>query len=187
MNSKRFLCVYCGSRLGTNPRYEQLAREFGLEMVARGWGLVYGGGHVGLMGVLADAVLKGGGEVIGVIPQSLVDLERAHPKLTELHITQSMHERKALMEKKSDAFVALPGGFGTMDELCEMVTWAQLELHQKPVAIFEMENYYQGFFRFLDRMVQDGFLPQAQRELLFQSSSMKEIFDYLGSRNLKKS
>ncbi|HZY83935.1 MAG TPA: TIGR00730 family Rossman fold protein, partial [Gemmataceae bacterium] len=129
------VCVFCGSSSGTRPEYAAAARRFGAALAGRGLGLVYGGGHVGLMGALADAVLAAGGEVVGVIPQALVDRELAHGGLTELLVVNTMHERKALMADRADAFAALPGGFGTADELFEILTWAQLGLHAKPVGL----------------------------------------------------
>lgn len=174
MKSTRWICVFCGSRMGANPRYAEVARELGEKLAARGWGLVYGGGHVGLMGVVADAVLRAGGEVIGVIPQSLVDKELAHDRVTQLHITNSMHERKALMADLSQGFLALPGGFGTMDELCEIVTWAQLNFHQKPVAILDVDDYYRDFLRFVQTSVEQGFVPPAQATLLRTSKTVDE-------------
>src|SRR5262249_7961846 len=126
------LCVFCGSRSGTAPVYAEAARELGHLMVRRGWSLVFGGGHIGLMGVLADSVLEAGGEVFGVIPQGLVDRELAHPRCTQLHVTRSMHERKALMADLSHAFAGMPGGYGTLDETFEMLTWSQLGFHAKP-------------------------------------------------------
>ncbi len=135
------LCVFCGSSPGANSQYAALARRLGALLARRGLGLVYGGGNVGLMGVLADAVLKDGGHVIGVIPQALVDLEVAHSGLPDLRIVGSMHERKALMADLADGFIALPGGIGTLEEFCEILTWAQLGLHQKPCGLINVAGY----------------------------------------------
>src|SRR5262249_20375161 len=152
------LCVFCGSRSGASPVFADAARGLGELLVRRGCGLVFGGGHVGLMGVIADAVLQRGGEAIGVIPQGLVDRELAHPRCTQMHITQSMHERKALMAKLSDGFAALPGGYGTFDETFEMLTWSQLGLHQKPVGLLNVAGYFDGLLAFLDHTVREGFI-----------------------------
>ena len=134
MRSFRRLCIFCGSSHGHDPRFTEAARHVGAELPRRGIGIVYGAGNVGLMGEVADAALAAGGEVIGVIPQFLVDAEAAHHGLTQMHIVHSMHERKAMMAELSDGFVALPGGFGTLEELMEIITWSQLHLHTKPVA-----------------------------------------------------
>src|SRR5271154_1308940 len=136
------VCVFCGSRGGSDGRYAASARALGELLAARGLRLVFGGGHVGLMGVLADAVLEGGGEVIGVIPQGLVDRELAHTRCTHMHITSSMHERKALMAQLADAFVAIPGGYGTMDELFEILTWSQLGLHRKRIGLLNVAGFF---------------------------------------------
>src|SRR5947209_13562189 len=136
----RRVCVFCGSSAGNRPEYADAARRLGAALVRRGIALVYGGGHVGLMGVLADAVLHGGGDVIGVIPQALVDRELAHERLTQLHVVSTMHQRKALMADLADGFAALPGGYGTGDELFEILTWAQLGIHAKPVGLRSEEH-----------------------------------------------
>ena len=141
------ICVFCGSSEGSRPEYSAAAEEMAAELVRRNIGLVYGGSKVGLMGVIADAVLKAGGEVQGVIPEHLMALEVGHRGLTKLHVVQSMHERKALMADLSDAFVAMPGGFGTLEEFCEVVTWTQLGLHAKPCGILNVLNYYSPLLR----------------------------------------
>src|SRR5262245_35096975 len=130
----RRVCVFCGSSPGNRPDFAQTAQQLGQLLAQRGLGLVFGGGHIGLMGVLADAVLAGGGEAVGVIPQALVDKELAHSRLTDMHVVSTMHQRKALMADLSDAFIALPGGYGTLDELFEILTWAQLGIHSKPIG-----------------------------------------------------
>jgi uncharacterized protein (TIGR00730 family) len=148
-------------------------------MVSRGIGLVFGGGHIGLMGVLADAVLDGGGEVIGVIPQALVDRELAHPRCTKMHVTASMHERKAFMAHLADAFVALPGGFGTFDETFEMLTWAQLGLHHKPIGLLNVAGFFDGLLTFLDHTVQQGFVKPLHRHLLLRADTPHDLLETL--------
>jgi uncharacterized protein (TIGR00730 family) len=160
------LCVYCGSRGGEHPSYAQAADEIGRLLARQGGRLVYGGGRVGLMGMVADAVLAEGGEVIGVIPQTLMDREVGHPGLTELHVVQTMHERKRLMAEQADAFLALPGGIGTFEELFEVWTWRQLGYHDKPVGLLNIHGYYDGLLGFLDHTVAQGFLSPAQHEVL---------------------
>ena len=157
------LCVYCGSSPGNHPEYTERARAFGVEMARRGIALVYGGGKVGLMGTVADAVLAGGGKVIGVIPRQLVELEVAHPGLSELQVVETMHQRKTRMYELSDAFVALPGGFGTMDEMFEMLTWAQLGLHRYPCAFLDVRGYYGSLRTMMNHMVDEGFVRAGQR------------------------
>lgn len=157
------LCVYCGSSMGLLPEYRDAAESFGRLLVREKIGLVYGGGNVGLMGVLADTVMAGGGEVVGVIPRALVDREVAHHEVTRLHVVDTMHERKALMAKLADGFVALPGGYGTMEELFEVLTWAQLGFHPKPVGMLNTRGYYNHLLEFLDRMVEQGFLKKEHR------------------------
>jgi len=173
------LCVFCGSSAGSAVVYSEMTSRFGEMLAARGLGLVYGGGHVGLMGVLADAVLRGGGEVIGVIPQALVDRELAHAGLTELHVVTTMHQRKALMADLADGFVALPGGFGTADELLEILTWAQLGLHTKPVGLLEVNAFFQPLLLWLDHCVREGFLRPVHRRLLQSASDPEELFALL--------
>jgi len=149
-------------------------------MVRRGWGLVFGGGHIGLMGVLADAVLAAGGEVDGVIPQGLVDRELAHENCTRLHVTASMHERKAIMEKLSDAFIGLPGGYGTLDEMFEMLTWAQLGLHSKPVGLLNVGGYFDALLAFIDRTVAEGFIKPGHRGLLRSAETVEGLMEVMG-------
>src|SRR2546421_2418842 len=153
----RRVCVFCGSRTGTAPVYAEEARRLGAALCRRGLGLVYGAGNIGLMGVLADAVLAHGGEVIGVIPRALVDKELAHAGLTQLHIVETMHQRKALMEQLADAFVALPGGYGTGDELFEILTWAQLHIHAKPIGLLNVAGYFDALLAWLNHTVAEGF------------------------------
>lgn len=164
--SIRSVCVYCGSQMGASPSYARAAAALGEAIARDGLTLVYGGASVGLMGVVANAALAAGGRVIGVMPRILMRRELAHPALTELVVTESMQERKAKMAELSDAFVALPGGIGTLDELFEMWTWAQLGLHAKPCALINTDGYYDEIVSFLDRSTRDGFLRPATRALL---------------------
>jgi hypothetical protein len=173
------LCVFCGSATGINPRYGDDARRLGQLLVRHGWGLVFGGGHIGLMGVLADAVLQAGGEVIGVIPQALVDRELAHPGLTDLRIVASMHERKALMADLSDAFAALPGGYGTADEFFEMLTWAQLGIHHKPIGLLNSAGFFDPLLAWIDRAVADGFIRPAHRQLVRVETEAERLLERL--------
>jgi len=175
------VCVYCGSSSGARPVYAATAREFGAVLARRGLTLVYGGGHVGLMGILADAVLEAGGRAIGVIPQFLVDRELAHRGLTRLHVTTTLHERKALMAELADAFVALPGGAGTLDELFETWTWALLEQHRKPCGLLDAHHYYRGLLEFLDHAAAEGFLSRAHRGLLRVAASPDELLERLAA------
>jgi uncharacterized protein (TIGR00730 family) len=160
------ICVFCGASPGARPEYAEAASELARLLVADGVGVVYGGGGVGLMGVLADAVLAEGGEIIGVIPRALVDREIAHRDVTDMRVVGSMHERKALMAELAEAFVALPGGIGTLEELFEVYTWAQLGLHGKPCALLNVEGYYDGVAAFLAQAVEERFLYQETRDLL---------------------
>jgi uncharacterized protein (TIGR00730 family) len=160
------ICVFCGASPGARPEYRQAAAELARLLTAEGIGVVYGGGGVGLMGALADAVLAEGGEITGVIPRSLVEREIAHRDVPDMRVVVSMHERKALMAELADAFVALPGGIGTLEELFEVYTWAQLGLHQKPCALLNVAGYYDGIADFLDLAVKERFLRQETRDLL---------------------
>lgn len=171
------VCVYCGSGTGHDSRYAEQARALGKGLASRGIELVYGGGSIGLMNVVADAVLNNGVNVHGVIPENL--MISAHSNLTALHVTNTMHERKAMMMELSDAFIALPGGFGTIEELLETVTWFQLKLHAKPVIILNMEGYYDKLIEFLDHAVREGFLRKENRELLYIATSVVECLSLL--------
>ncbi len=173
------LCVFCGSSAGRRPEYAAIARRAGELIAARGVTLVYGGGRVGLMGELADAALAGGGRVVGVIPQLLRDREVAHTGLTELHVVTSMTARKLEMGARSDAFLALPGGIGTMDELFEVWTWTQLQLHHKPCGLLNCDGYYDGLLAFLDHAVEEGFLRAAHREALWVDDALEPLIDRL--------
>jgi uncharacterized protein (TIGR00730 family) len=175
------ICVFCGSSPGHDPRYLEAARLMGRALAERGLGLVYGGGSVGLMGAVADAALAAGGQVTGVIPQVLQIRELAHGGLTALHVVGSMHERKALMAELSDGFVALPGGMGTLEELSEVLTWAQLGLHARPVGLLDVAGYYQPLIRFFDQAVEAGFLRPAHRRLLLSGDQPAAILDALAA------
>ena len=173
------ICVFCGSNAGAHPAYRQAAQTVGRLLCRRGIELVYGGGHVGLMGILADACLSEGGRVIGVIPQALADKEKAHGGLTELRVVSSMHERKSLMSDLSDAFVALPGGYGTWEELFEMLTWSQLKIQRKTCALLNVEGYYDPLLDMANRAVREGFLSEANRDLLLTDSDPERLLDRL--------
>jgi len=162
----RQVCVFCGSQEGIRPEYAQAARELGRVLVGRGLGLVYGGGGIGLMRVLADAVMDLGGRAIGVIPQAMVEKELAHHGLTELRVVASMHQRKALMADLADAFVALPGGYGTLEEFCEVLTWSQLGLHGKPCGLLNVLGYYDALLELLEHAAAEGFVGPACRTLV---------------------
>jgi uncharacterized protein (TIGR00730 family) len=164
--NKLSICVYCGSRPGTLKAFEAAARNMGREIGRRGWQLVYGGGRAGLMGLVADAALAAGATVIGVIPKSLMEREVGHRGLTELHVVTTMHERKLMMAQRCDAFAALPGGIGTLEELFEVWSWRQLGYHDKPVGLFNVAGYYDALLAFMDQSVEQGFVSAAQRELL---------------------
>jgi uncharacterized protein (TIGR00730 family) len=160
------ICVFSGSRMGSRPIYQQAAAALGQAMARQGLELVYGGASVGLMGVLADTILAAGGRVTGVIPQFLVDKEIAHPNLSELHVVESMHQRKALMASLSDGFVALPGGFGTLEEFCEVLTWAQMRLHDRPCGLLNIEGFYDPLIQMFDQALQQQFLRPEHRQLV---------------------
>jgi uncharacterized protein (TIGR00730 family) len=162
----RAICVYCGASPGADPDYAISAIHMGEALARQGIRLVFGGGGTGMMGKVADGALAAGGEVIGVIPRELVARELAHQGLTELKVVQDMHERKATMAELSDAFVALPGGLGTLEELFEMLTWAQLRFHAKPCGVLNVNGYYDGLLRFMDHQMQEGFLRPPHRRLL---------------------
>ena len=175
------ICVFCGSSFGSRPAYREAAEAVGRLLCRRGIELVYGGTNVGLMGALADACLGGGGSVIGVIPQALVDKELAHGGLTELRVVSSMHERKSLMADLSDAFLALPGGYGTWDELCEALTWTQLGIQRKACGLLNVSGYYDSFLEFADRAVSEGFLKDVNRGLLLSDDDPARLLGRLAS------
>jgi uncharacterized protein (TIGR00730 family) len=173
------LAVYCGSSMGSDPAFAAVARALGEEMARRGIALVYGGGRLGLMGVVADAVMTNGGEAYGVIPQALVDLEVAHNGLTELHLVANMHERKAMMTELTDAFVAIPGGIGTLDELFEAWSWNALGYHAKPFALLNVHGFWDGLTAFMDHVSASGFVSPARRRQLLVADDVGEVIDRL--------
>lgn len=175
------ICVFCGASPGARVEYAQATTELARLLAADGIGVVYGGGGVGLMGVLADAVLAEGGEIIGVIPRALVDREIAHRDVSDMRVVGSMHERKALMAELADAFIALPGGIGTLEELFEVYTWAQLGLHRKPCALLSVEGYYDGIAGFLAQAVEERFLRQETRDLLMVEREPAALIERLKS------
>jgi uncharacterized protein (TIGR00730 family) len=173
------LCVFCGSSPGARPGYREAARQLGRKLAAKGIGLVYGGANVGLMGELAHSVLDAGGEVIGVIPQSLVDKEVAFTKLLDLRVTDSMHQRKELMAELADGFIAMPGGLGTLDELFEILSWAQLGIHQKPSGLLNVEGYFDPLLAFLDAAVTERFVKPAHRSMLIVEHNPDRMLERL--------
>lgn len=175
------ICIYTGSNKGNRPEYQQAAQAVGKELAARGWGMVYGGGRTGLMGVLADTILAAGGEVIGVMPRTLFSLEIAHQGLTTLHEVESMHERKALMADLADGFVALPGGLGTYDELFEILTWAKLGIHQKPVGLLNVSGYFDPLLALLQQTISEGFMTATHGELLLHRENPADLLDCLAA------
>jgi uncharacterized protein (TIGR00730 family) len=174
-------CIFCGSSPGARPAYTEITEDLGQLLVENEIGLVFGGASVGLMGRLADTVLSEGGEAIGVIPQSLVEREIAHLGLTDLHVVDTMHERKQLMADLADAFVALPGGLGTLDELFEIYTWAQLGLHRKPIGILNVEGYFDGIASFLEHAVAERFVREDHREMLIVEEEPGRMLERLRS------
>ena len=177
----RSVCVYCGSSAGVDPAHVSVATELGEVLAAAGVKLVYGGASVGVMGALANAVLAAGGEAVGVLPRGLFRREVAHTGLTELHEVGSMHERKQLMFDLADAFVALPGGLGTLEELAEVTTWAQLGIHGKPIAVLDVGGFWTPLLDFLDSLVVEGFLPEASRQLILQVEQVDRLLDALAA------
>jgi len=175
----RSVCVYCGSNSGARPAYAERAVQLGQRLAREGLALVYGGGNVGLMGIVADAALASGGEVVGVIPEQLVGWEVAHAGLTRLEVVANMHERKARMFDLSDAFIALPGGFGTLDEMFEMLTWRQLGLGDKPCAFLDVDGFYAPLVAMMDRMVEERFLHPDQRRDLWHGDDLDALFAWL--------
>jgi uncharacterized protein (TIGR00730 family) len=178
------LCVFCGSRPGAHPDYLRAAEELGRALAGRGIALVYGGGSVGLMGAVADALLDAGGEAVGVIPRALVDREIAHPGVADMRVVDSMHERKALMTELADGFVALPGGTGTLDELFDVFTWSQLGLHSKPIGLLDARGYFARLVGFLDHAVEERFLPVEHREMLVVEERAEALLEAFGRRRV---
>lgn len=180
MNHRPFsVCIYCGSRTGDDPAFERAARAVGREIGHRGWQMVYGGGKVGLMGVTAQAALEHGGRVVGVIPRILVEREVQHRGLDELHVVDTMHQRKQMMAERSDAFLALPGGIGTLEELFEVWTWRQIGYHDQPVGLLNVSGYYDALLRFLDHSVGAGFLAAPQRQALHAGTDAATVLQAL--------
>lgn len=171
------LCVFCGSKTGDDPRFSHAAIETGTLLAQRGIGVVYGGGRVGLMGVLADAARAAGGEVIGVIPQSLAEREVAHSGLSQLHVVDSMHDRKALMAELSAGFIALPGGFGTLEEFCEVITWSQLGIHTKPCGILNVAGYFDNLIGMFDYAGERGFISSENRKIVLEAEKPHELIE----------
>jgi hypothetical protein len=181
MKTIQSLCVYCGSSMGLSEIYATGARELAAEMVRRDVALVYGGGRVGLMGVIADEVMRLGGRATGVIPQALMKREVGHHGLTELHVVKDMHERKAMMAELSDGFIAMPGGFGTLEELFEVTTWSQLGLHAKPIGLLNIDGFWDGLVAFRDHMVQQGFVRSEHAALLMPAPNAAALLDAFDS------
>jgi len=173
------ICVFCGSNHGRRPEFTTAARTLGQELVKRRLGLVYGGGHVGLMGVLADAVLERGGKVTGVIPQALADKELGHRGITELVVVAGMHERKATMAAAADGFIAMPGGLGTLEEFFEVATWGQLGFHAKPATLLNVDGYFDHLLAFIDQAVADRFVLSDHRDMIFAADSPAEILEHM--------
>jgi len=178
---KKRVCVFCGSSAGLSERYAEAARATGLAIARRGLGLVYGGGRVGLMGHLADSALAAGGEVVGVIPKALFERELGHTGVTDLRVVRSMHERKAVMADLSDAFLALPGGLGTLEEFCEVLTWAQLGIHRKPCALLNVEGYFDPLLALFENAVREGFLAKAHQALVKAGPDPEALVEALAS------
>ncbi len=179
------IAVYCGSSKGNAPLYSQQARALGREMCRRNIGMVFGGGKVGLMGEIADAMLELNGYVHGIMPRHLFEREVAHDTLSKLTIVDSMHTRKAMMEEQSDGFIAMPGGMGTLDEIAEIFTWSQLELHQKPMAFYNVNSYFDPLFDFFDQMVREGFLQEAYLENLIHYDDPLRLLDAMAAYSPK--
>jgi len=184
VRSFRRICIYCGSSSGNDPLYTTAARDIGTYLAHQGIGVVYGGGRIGLMGTIADAALEAGGEVFGVIPHKLQELEVAHGKLTELFVVDSMHARKMVMAQLSDAFVALPGGFGTLDELFEVTTWTQLGYHAKPVGIVNIAGYFDPLLRYLDHARDAGFIRAPHRGILQAAPTIEDLLPLLANATI---
>ncbi len=178
------ICVYCGSNTGTRESYRLAAEELGAELARRGITLVYGGGNIGLMGVVADAALAASGRVVGIIPRALMEKELGHTGLTELKVVASMHERKALMAELSDGFIALPGGFGTLEELCEVATWTQLGFQRKPCGLLNVDGFYDGLLSFLDHATAERFIRTEHRGIVLSASRPVELIDRLAAFEL---
>ena len=181
--TQSLIALYCGSRTGNKPIYRDTAIELAQHIATQGFGIVYGGASIGLMGQVADTVLEHGGEVVGVIPEFMLDYEIAHSQLTELHIVKSMHERKALMAERASAFIALPGGLGTFEEILEIATWGQLNQHQKPMIIYNVNRFYDALIAQLDHAVEEGFLPPQHRAKLIICENPEQISSVIKNLN----
>lgn len=181
--TQSLIALYCGSRAGNKPIYRDTAIELAQHIATQGFGIVYGGASIGLMGQVADTVLEHGGEVVGVIPEFMLDYEIAHSQLTELHIVKSMHERKALMAERASAFIALPGGLGTFEEILEIATWGQLNQHQKPMIIYNVNRFYDALIAQLDHAVEEGFLPPQHRAKLIICENPEQISSVIKNLN----
>jgi uncharacterized protein (TIGR00730 family) len=179
LTNRKWVCVFCGSANGAKAEYVAAARELGRTIAERGYGLLYGGATVGLMGAVADAALAAGGEVVGVIPDVIMDREIGHKGLTELHVVRTMHERKALLASRANAFVALPGGYGTMDEFLEIVTWAQLRIHANPCVLLSVDGFYDPLLRFFESAAEQGFIKPENRGLVQVAANVKGTIDLL--------
>ncbi|CAM4435029.1 TIGR00730 family protein [Acinetobacter dispersus] len=181
--TQSLIALYCGSRTGNKPIYRDKAIELAQHIANQGFGIVYGGASIGLMGQVADTVLEHSGEVVGVIPEFMLDYEIAHHKLTELHIVNSMHERKALMAERASAFIALPGGLGTFEEILEIATWGQLNQHQKPMIIYNVNRFYDALIAQLDHAVEEGFLPPQHRAKVIICETLEQISSVIKNLN----
>ena len=181
--TQSLIALYCGSRTGNKPIYRDTAIELAQHIATQGFGIVYGGASIGLMGQVADTVLEHGGEVVGVIPEFMLDYEIAHSQLTELHIVKSMHERKALMAERASACIALPGGLGTFEEILEIATWGQLNQHQKPMIIYNVNRFYDALIAQLDHAVDEGFLPPQHRAKLIICENPEQISNVIKNLN----
>ena len=178
------LCVFCGSSHGANPTYAEAAKNLGGELARRGIALVYGGGNVGLMGVIADAVLTGNGEVIGVIPEALMAKELGHRRIQDLRVVKTMHERKAMMAELADGFIAMPGGIGTFEEFFEIVTWAQLGFHSKPCALLNVNRFYDPLLHLLDHAIAECFVKPKQRDHVLVESDFSKLLDRMATHHV---
>ncbi len=186
LTSQPLIALYCGSRSGNKPIYQEKAIALAQGIAEQGLGLVYGGASIGLMGQVADTVIQHGGEVVGVIPEFMLDYEIAHSHLTELHVVRTMHERKAMMAERASAFVALPGGLGTFEEILEIATWGQLNQHQKPMMLYNVNGFYDALIAQLDHAVLEGFLPPQHRAKLIVCNSSQQIFTALKNLDFPK-
>ena len=178
------ICVFCGSTKGSHPSFEEAARGLGTLLVERGIGLVYGGGNIGLMGVVAEIVLHQGGDVIGIIPEALAEKELAFRELADLRVVQTMHERKALMAELSDGFIALPGGYGTLEEICEMITWVQLGIHRKPCGLLNVKGFYDALLQFMDHQVREGFVTPTNRTLIVDDQDPESLLTLMEQQTI---